>query len=166
VRQRTLDLKQAVMALRSCEQKLAKTQRLSAVGMMTSGIAHDFNNALMLILGSGEILLSDAERRRLTIDSAIPLLNDILTAARDASALVAQLRNFSRSGDMEEVHQPVQLNSLINQAISFTRPKWDAQASGADGQIRVEVDFQKVPVILGDAGRLRDAVTNLIFNAV
>jgi signal transduction histidine kinase len=28
------------------------------------------------------------------------------------------------------------------------------------------VNSQEVPVILGDAGRLRDAITNLIFNAV
>ena len=74
MRQRTFDLKQALKALRSSEQSLAKTQRLSAVGTMASGIAHDFNNALMLIMGSGEILLSDAERQRLTKENAIPLL--------------------------------------------------------------------------------------------
>ena len=133
---------------------------------MASGIAHDFNNALMLIMGSGEILLSDAERQRLTKENAIPLLNDILTAARDASTLVGQLRKFSRSGETEEVHQPVNLNALIEQTVSFTKPKWDTQASEAGSQIRVVVDFHEIPVILGDAARLRDAITNLIFNAV
>jgi signal transduction histidine kinase len=166
VRQRTFDLKQALAAVRASEQLLAKTQRLSAVGTMASGIAHDFNNALMLIMGSGEILLSDAERHRLTRDNAIPLLQDILTAARDASNLVGQLRRFSRSGDAGEVHQPINLSWLIEQAVSFTRPKWDTQAFGAGSQIRMVVDFQDVPVILGDGGRLRDAITNLIFNAV
>jgi signal transduction histidine kinase len=166
VRQRTLDLKQALVELKASEQLLAQTQRLSAVGTMASGIAHDFNNALMLIMGSGEILLSDAERQRLTKENAIPLLQDILTAARDASTLVGQLRRFSRSGDAEDVHQPVNLNWLAEQAISFTKPKWDTQAFSVGSQIRVEVDFQEIPEILGDAARLRDAVTNLIFNAV
>ena len=50
--------------------------------------------------------------------------------------------------------------------VSFTKPKWDTQASGNGSQIRVVVDFQEIPVILGDAARLRDAITNLIFNAV
>jgi signal transduction histidine kinase len=166
VRQRTLDLKQAVTALRSSEQQLAKTQRLSAVGTMASGIAHDFNNALMLIMGSGEIMLEDAEDGGLTKEIAIPLLHDILTAARDASTLVRQLRKFSRSGEIEEVHQPVDLNALIEQAVSFTKPRWDTQAAGEGSKIRVVVDFRDIPIILGDAARLRDAITNLIFNAV
>jgi signal transduction histidine kinase len=166
VRQRTFDLKQALSELRANEQILVKTQRLSAVGTMASGIAHDFNNALMLIMGSAEILLSDAERQRLTKENATPLLNDILTAARDASTLVSQLRKFSRSAEIEEVHQPVDLNAVIEQSVSFTKPKWDTQASETGSKIRVEVDCQEVPVILGDAARLRDAITNLIFNAV
>jgi DNA-binding response OmpR family regulator len=45
VRQRTFDLKQALAELRSSQQRLALTQRMSAVGTMASGIAHDFNNA-------------------------------------------------------------------------------------------------------------------------
>jgi signal transduction histidine kinase len=166
VRQRTFDLKQALSDLRSSQQRLAQTQRLSVVGTMASGIAHDFNNALMLIMGSGEILLNDAERQRLTRENAVPLLSDILTAARDASTLVGQLRKFSRSGETEEVHQPVDLNAVIEQGVSFTKPKWDGQAFGAESQIRVKVDFHEIPLILGDAARLRDAITNLIFNAV
>src|SRR3984893_16340846 len=123
VRQRTFDLKQALSELRANEQILARTQRLSAVGTMASGIAHDFNNALMLIMGSGEILLSDAERQQLTRENAVPLLNDILTAARDASTLVSQLRKFSRSTEIEEIHQPIDLNSLIEHSASLTRPQ-------------------------------------------
>jgi signal transduction histidine kinase len=139
VRQRALYLKEALEALRTSEQSLAKTQRLSAVGTMASGIAHDFNNALMLIMGSGEILLSDVQRKRLTKENAVPLINDILTAARDAATLVGQLRKFSRTGETGEVHQLIDLNSLLE---------------------------QEIPVIRGDPARLRDAVTNLIFNAV
>jgi signal transduction histidine kinase len=163
---RTDELKQALTDLSAREQLLTQKQHLSAVGAMASGIAHDFNNALMLIMGSGEILLADAERHCLTKENAIPLLNDIMTAARDASTLVGQLRKFSRSGETEEMHQSVYLNPLIEQAVSFTKPKWDTQALDEGSCIRVEVDFQEIPVVMGDAARLRDAITNLIFNAV
>jgi signal transduction histidine kinase len=167
VRQRTLDLKQALSELRSSEQRLVRTQRLSVVGTMASGIAHDFNNALTLIMGSSEILISDAERNRLTKENALLLLNDILTAARDASTLVGQLRKFSRSEETTgEVHQPVNLNAVLEQSVSLTKPKWDAQASEIGSKVQVVVDLHEIPTILGDAARLRDAITNLIFNAV
>jgi signal transduction histidine kinase len=166
VRQGTQDLKQALTELNASELLVAQKQRLSVVGTMASGIAHDFNNALMLIMGSGEILLNDAEREHLTKENTIPLVNDILTAARDASTLVGQLREFSRSGEIVEVHRPVHLNELMEQAVSFTKPKWDTRASGEGIRVRVAVDFQNDPVTMGDAARLRDAITNLIFNAV
>jgi signal transduction histidine kinase len=166
VSRRTHELEQALTDLCAREQLLTEKQHLTAVGAMASGVAHDFNNALMLIMGFGEILLADAERQCLTKENAIPLLNDIMTAARDASTLVGQLRKFSRSGETEEMHQPVHLNALIEQAVSFTKPKWDTQALDEGRRIRVEVDCQDVPVVMGDAARLRDAITNLIFNAV
>jgi len=166
VRKHTLELEQAFAELRGSRQLLTQTHHLSVLGTMASGIAHDFNNALMLIMGSGEILLHDAEHELLTNENAISLLKDILTAARDASTLVNQLREFSKSGDTGELHQPVDLNSVTEQAVSFTKPKWDTQAFMAGSKIRVELDLQDVPVILGDAGRLRDAIINLIFNSV
>jgi signal transduction histidine kinase len=166
VRLRTLDLEHALVELRASEQLLAQTQRLSVVGTMASGIAHDFNNSLTLIMGSGEILLVDAERQRLTQEGAIPLLNDILAAARDAATLVGRIREFSRTGNNNGAHHPVDLNSVIEHAVSFTKPRWDTQAYLAGSQIRVKVDLHDIPAIPGDAARLRDVITNLIFNAV
>ena len=166
VRKYTLDLEHALAELRGSRQLLVQAQRLSALGTMASGITHDFNNALMLIMGSGEILILDAEHQLLTNENAIPLLKDIVAAARGASTLVRQLRECSKPGDTEEVHYPVNLNSVIEQAISFTKPKWDAQAFAAGSKIRVEVDSQDVPAILGNASQLRDAIVNLILNAV
>jgi signal transduction histidine kinase len=58
------------------------------------------------------------------------------------------------------------LNSVIEQAVSFTKPKWETQSFAAGSRVRVKIDFRDLPDILGDAARLRDAVTNLIFNAL
>ncbi|MBV8375373.1 MAG: response regulator [Verrucomicrobia bacterium] len=166
VLQRTLDLNRALEALRASEESVAQSERLSAVGTMVSGIAHDFNNALTLIMGSGEILLTDAEHEHLTKENTIQMLKDILTAARGAAELVSDLRKFSKAGDTADAQQPVDLNSLVKRAIALSKTKWDSQAFGEGSQIRVAVDLQEIPVIQGNAVRLRDAITNLIFNAV
>jgi signal transduction histidine kinase len=166
VHQGTLELARTTTDLRACQHLLVQAQRLTAIGTMVSGIAHDFNNALMLIMGSGEILLDDAEHRTLTKENAVPLLKDILAASRDASTLVRRLRQFTRSGEPVEKHLPLNLNLVVEQAVSFTKPKWDSHAVAEGSGIRLEVDYQDLPVILGDAARLRDAITNLIFNAL
>jgi signal transduction histidine kinase len=166
VRQRTLNLEQAVAELRASQQQLVQAERLSALGTMASGIAHDFNNALTLIIGFGEILLKDAERGRLTKENTVPCLQDVLAAARDASTTVRQLREFSKFGDSSEKHKPVSLNKVVEQAVSFTKPKWETQAFAEGNQITAQVDFADIPDLSGDAGQLRDAVVNLIFNAV
>jgi signal transduction histidine kinase len=166
VHQRTLNLEKAVAELRASQQQLVQAERLSALGTMASGIAHDFNNALTLIIGFGEIMLRDAERGRLTKENTIPCLQDILAAARDASTTVRQLREFSKFGDSSEVHRTVNLNKVIEQAVSFTKPKWEIQSFAEGSQVTAQVDFADIPDVLGDAGQLRDAVVNLIFNAV
>jgi signal transduction histidine kinase len=165
VRQRTLKLEQAVAELRASQHQLIQAERLSALGTMASGIAHDFNNALTLIIGFGEILLRDAERGRLTKENTIPSLKDVLAAARDAASTVRQLREFSRFGDTGDVHKAVSLNKVIEQAVSFTKPKWETQSFAEGTQISAHVDCGDIPAILGDAAQLRDVVINLIFNA-
>src|ERR1700732_806864 len=55
---------------------------------------------------------------------------------------------------------------MLERAVALSKTKWDSQAFGEGSQIRVTVDLQEVPVIMGDAARLGDAITNLIFNAV
>jgi DNA-binding response OmpR family regulator len=117
-----LELEQAFAELRGSRQLLTQAQHLSVLGTMASGIVHDFNNALSLIVGSGEILLHDAERELFKKENAIPLLKEILAAAQDASALVSQLREYSKPGETGEFHQPVDLNSATEQAVSFAKP--------------------------------------------
>lgn len=165
VRQRTANLEQAVAELRASQQQLIQAERLSALGTMASGIAHDFNNALTLIIGFGEILLRDAERGRLTEEDTIPSLKEVLAAARGASTTVRQLREFSKFGNTGEVHKSVNLNKVIEQAVSFTKPKWETQSFAEGRQISAKVDFADIPAILGDAAQLRDVIINLIFNA-
>jgi CheY-like chemotaxis protein/anti-sigma regulatory factor (Ser/Thr protein kinase) len=48
----------------------------------------------------------------------------------------------------------------------MTKPKWHGQALETGRTIRVELELQKVPVVLGNGAELREILMNLIFNAV
>jgi PAS domain S-box-containing protein len=144
----------------------AQSEKLRALGQMASGIAHDFNNQLGLILGYAELLLN----RPATTDdgeTADEMVRTIHTAARDAAAVVRGLRAFYRPAEEDDrPRAPVDLAALARQVVGLTQPRWRDQALGRGATIEVEVDAAPVPAVLGDESELREALTNLVFNAV
>ncbi|MBI2871950.1 MAG: response regulator [Chloroflexi bacterium] len=59
-----------------------------------------------------------------------------------------------------------ELNSLVNEAISLSEPRWRTQAQASGTTIAVETSLQDIPPVQGDQIELREVLTNLIFNAV
>jgi signal transduction histidine kinase len=165
VRLRTIELERALEELRRSQQQVIQQERLAALGTMAGGIAHDFNNALSIILGFGELLLRDAEHG-LTKEKATRPITTILTAAEDAAKIVHRLREFYRPDEAGDQRLPIDLNVLIDQSVSLTRPRWEIDALAGGRTIKMNTEYSQMPLILGDAAELREVLTNLIFNAV
>jgi signal transduction histidine kinase/ActR/RegA family two-component response regulator len=163
--QSNLRVAKTLEELQQAQQQIIQQERLSALGTMASGIAHDFNNALASILGFSELLLhrpaclEDKEK-------AHHYLGIINTAAQDAGNVVNRLREFYRSREVDEVFAPINLNQLVQEAISLTQPKWKNQAEARGVTISIASSLTPVPPIAGNASDLREVLTNLIFNAV
>ncbi len=151
--------------LQKTQQKIIKQERLAAIGQMASGIAHDFSNALMPVLGFSEILLNHPEYLK-DLERVRKYMEMINTSARDAMHIVGSLREFYRTKEKTESLVPVDLNKVVEQAVLLTQPKWKQEASVKGVKIRVETELHPVPVIIGNEAALREALTNLIFNAV
>jgi signal transduction histidine kinase/ActR/RegA family two-component response regulator len=158
-------LEKALADLLRAQSQLVQQERLRALGEMASGIAHDFNNALAPILGYSELLLHRPEQWG---DQArvAEYLTLIKTGAQDAANIVRRLREFARSREADEALQTVQLNTLIGEMVALTRPRWKDQALAQGRQIMIETDLGPVPGIAGNGADLREALTNLLFNAV
>ncbi len=165
LQQQTADLEKAIAELRETQQQLIQQERMRALGTMASGIAHDLNNGLSIVLGFGDILLMDTEKfppeSRERAD-----LERIVLAGNDNAELVKRLREFYRPSDTREDHQAIDLNKLIEEAVSLTAPRWNSQANAGGGTIRIKKDLGEAPVIAGLPAELREVFTNLIFNAV
>ncbi|MGH8163464.1 MAG: hybrid sensor histidine kinase/response regulator, partial [Rhodanobacteraceae bacterium] len=162
---RTAELEKTVRDLKKTQDKAIEHERLNAFGTMASGVTHDFNNALSVILGFSDVALMecDGQMRRSELEN---YLHTIITAGLDASRLVERLREFYRPRDENEPRTVVQLNEIVKQAVATSRPRWHAESLGSDVEIRVETDLAEIPPLLADAPELRDALMNLIFNAV
>ena len=165
VQERTADLCKALRQLEETQNHVIQQERLHAFGTMAGGVTHDFNNALSVILGFSEIALQELDDGTRTHPVA-EHLRTIMTAALDGAAMVNRLREFYRPGGRDEPRAAIDVNALVEQAAAITKPKWNAQARGRGVTIEVMTDLQKVPPIAGDAAELREALTNLIFNAV
>ena len=165
VSERTAELSSALTELKQTQKQIVQQERLRAFGEMAGGVVHDFNNALISIIGYSDLLMEDPD---ILADRPMTLsyLKTMNTAGRDAAQVVSRLRDFYRSRESEDIFAPVDLNEVIEQSVSLTQPKWKTQALTSGHKIEMELDLEKLPPVSGNPAELREALTNLIFNAV
>ena len=157
------ELQETNEELRRTQQMVLQEQRLRALGTMASGIAHDINNALTPIFGIADLLLTrqdwDEETRM--------QLEMIATSSSDIAATVARLREFYRKQDSPDTLQPVLVADLVQKTISLTQPRWRDMPQERGVVIEVDTEIpEDLPCVAGIEGELREALTNLILNAV
>ena len=160
----TKGLQQAYDELRRTQHVVVQQERLRALGQMASGVAHDINNALTPIVAYAELLLetlpnlpAQAQRN----------LQNIRRSGEDIAHIVARLREFYRRRTEDAPLTEVNLNQVIEQVIDLTKPRWKdlSQRDGID--IRIEPQLEpNLPLLPSDPGDLREALINLVFNAI
>jgi signal transduction histidine kinase len=159
------ELEAALRELRATQQQVIQQERLRALGEMASGIAHDFNNTLTPILGFTDLLLERPEILKDT-GEAKRFLDLLRTSAKDAASIVRRLREFYRPLETNDEIAPVDLTTLVTQVVSLTEPKWRQQAQANGCTVQVETEISPIAPVAADESALREALTNLIFNAV
>lgn len=157
-------LQTAYDELRQTQQAVMQQERLRALGQMASGIAHDINNALCPIVVYSDMLL---QKGRDLEDETCKYLKNIKTAGEDISHIVSRMREFYRRRDGKDALAPINLNKVTQQVVELTRPRWRdiPQARGITIEMEEELD-DKLPEVPGIESELREAITNLILNAV
>lgn len=158
------NLKAACDELSATRQAVLRQERLRALGQMASGIAHDINNALSPITLLPDLLLL---REKGLSDEGRRSLGKIQTAATDIKHTVERMREFYRQRDEQEPLLPVDLNGVVREVVDLTRPRWRDIPQQTGRTVRVETMLEpNLPAIPGMPSELREALTNLILNAV
>jgi signal transduction histidine kinase/CheY-like chemotaxis protein len=157
-------LQQAYDDLRLSQHTVMQQERLRALGQMASGIAHDINNAISPVSLYTESLL---EREPNLSERTRNYLTTIQRAIEDVARTVARMREFYRERDAQLTLERVQLNRAVQQVVELTKPRWSdlPQARGAMVDLQTYLT-EPLPDIMGAEHEIRDALTNLIFNAV
>jgi PAS domain S-box-containing protein len=158
------ELQKAYDELRQSQQAILQQERLRVLGQMASGIAHDINNAISPVTLYTETLL---EREPALSERGRGYLMTIQRAIDDVARTVERMREFYRPREGQANLVAVNLNVLVPQVLEMTRARWAnvPQERGIVIDVRTELE-PRLPSIAGAESEIRDALTNLIFNAV
>jgi len=150
--------------LRQTQQTVMQQERLRALGQIASCIAHDINNALSpAALYTQSLLLhepslSARSREHLAV---------IQRAIEDVAQTVQRMRAFYMPRGLELTLAPMDLHQILTQVIELTRARWTNMPQERGVVVNVETDFAaELPKVLGVESEVRDALTNLMLNAV
>jgi signal transduction histidine kinase/ActR/RegA family two-component response regulator len=156
-------LQQAYEDIKHSQQTVMQQERLRALGQMASGIAHDINNAISPVTLYTEFLLEKEQNLGVRVRDYLQIIS---TAIDDVAATVARLREFHRVREPEADLSPVQLNRAVQQVIDLTRARWHDIPQQRGVVIRIETLLaEDLPAVMGIEGEIREALTNLFFNA-
>ena len=146
-----------IMALFRSDEVTAlpyRLQQLCAVGEVACSVSHEMNNALTLVCGWLEVLRGE-------LGENSPHLRTI-NVVRDEAARTAELtRNLQEvARGASETPRDLDLNELLGEVTGLVRREMEKNRIVVDSQIAPDL-----PTVCGSAGRLKQALLNLLVNA-
>jgi PAS domain S-box-containing protein len=137
---------------RRTEEALWQSQKLEAIGQLTSGVAHDFNNLLTGVVGNLELL-----ERRLKGEESLRRLRSARAAAERGARLTHQLLAFSRKQRLAPT--ALDLNRLVSEATDLL-----FRTIGATVRIETVLTERLWPALV-DPTQIELVLLNLAINA-
>ncbi len=149
--------KLAEEALRTSEEKLARSKKMESLGLLAGGVAHDLNNVLSGIVGYPELLLLDIPK-----DSELRKpIEQIQDTGHRATAIVQDLITVARGVAIAK--EPLDLNAIVEAYLRSPEfEKLEQFHSTVTVKTNLDTDLFN---IIGSEAHLRKVVMNLVSNA-
>ncbi|MDH5785986.1 MAG: response regulator [Chromatiales bacterium] len=147
--------KLAERMMREAEEQLRLSQKMSAIGTLSSGIAHEFNNILASIMGYTELVQEHLESSG--AERPIYYASEVYNSALRARDLVHEMQLFSQTkpGERQSLHPKL----LVKENLKMIR-------SSLPSSINLLVDIEEeLPTIETDPAQFQQLLTNLVINA-
>ena len=134
-------------------EQLRQSQKMEALGQLTSGIAHDFNNLLAVILGNLDFLKEKTEENSPLQDHITPAIE----ATEHGAVLTRQLLAFGRKQSLQP--KSISLNDLLTHFSQLVQRTLNERIEII---LRLDTEAGNVHV---DPSMLENALLNLAINA-
>jgi PAS domain S-box-containing protein len=151
--------KEAEQALRKVEAELARISNLTTLGEVTASIAHEINQPLTAITNNSNACLRLLASHRLQPEVLHRALEQIVTDASRASAVVACVRAAIMKEPAEKIE--LEINDVIAEVLGLIGRGLE------ENGILLECHLTNaLPLVLGDCVQLQQVLLNLIMNAI
>jgi PAS domain S-box-containing protein len=143
----------------------AEGEKLRALGQMASGVAHDLNQYLGLVAGYADITVRSLTGTQPDLPAAREALDVVARAAMDGSLTVNRLLAFAHPAQ-DGPAELVDIGTLLNEVATLTEGRWKHAEPQQSQPIAMVVDVDGDTTVRGWPAALREAFSNLVFNAV
>jgi PAS domain S-box-containing protein len=151
------DRKAAQREKEELQEKLARSKKMEALGLLAGGVAHDLNNVLSGIVSYPDLLLMDLPKES-------PMRSPILTikeSGQKAATIVQDLLTLARRG--VATTEVLNLNTIVTQYLDS--PELAGLRDFHQG-LEIETRLEShLPNINGSSVHLKKTIMNLVSNA-
>jgi PAS domain S-box-containing protein len=149
-------LEAATRELRLNQERLVRSERLTAIGEMAARVAHEIRNPLVAIGGFARSLLQKASAGDPTTRDALEIIVD---EVRRLETIVREVLDFSRP-------TPPRIGSVSGRKLAeeaFELLRWELEQAGVVATVEEEAG---TPLAAADRDQLFQAIVNLLRNAM
>ncbi|NLG29140.1 MAG: response regulator, partial [Chloroflexi bacterium] len=148
------DLQNSLHTLRSTQEQLIQSQKLSAIGRLIAGVAHELNNPLQAVTGYAQLLLGAED----ISPSARRDLDKIHMQAQRAARIVQNLLTFARQQKPER--RLVDVREVLERTVELRTYQLRVD------NIEVRLNLAERPLVAeADPSQLQTVFLNLINNS-
>jgi PAS domain S-box-containing protein len=142
---------------KSLAERLNRSEKMEALGLLAGGVAHDLNNVLGIVVGYAELLLYEASAS----SSIRPKLLEILNGGQKAAAIVQDMLTLARRGVSGKT--VLNLNSVLSDCLKSPEVE---QLLFFHSSVKIRSELEPdLPNISGSAVQLGKTIFNLLSNA-
>jgi signal transduction histidine kinase len=135
------------------EEKLRRTEHLSAIGEMTAGVSHEIRNPLGIIKSSAQLM----QKKMAKLDPTSSIPGIIVEESTRLDRIITDFLDFAKPKIADL--RPCSLEEIIDKNIAFL------SSSDEHKEIKIIREYQDAPDILGDPAMLYQAFLNIFLNA-